>query len=142
MKLDVRAVAKLLTGATGPRRYIRPMPTFTLAGVVYDYLTPKLEGDPENVHSWEYGKWPRVEAEVPLVAGGSVKVYGQTSRWGHNHVLTSWLDDEGHGHSAWLPATSVRRLTASEWDIIEYHQCPPALRPIRWGKRLPGFIPG
>lgn len=131
----------MLTGAGKRHRYIRAMPTFTLAGVVYDYLTPKLEGDPEDVHSWEYGKLPRVEAAVPLTAGGSVSVYGQASRWGHDHILTSWLDDEGHTHATWIPASSVRRLTASEWDIIEYHECPPALRSIRWGNRLPGFLP-
>lgn len=140
VKLDVGAVAKLLA-STGKRRgYIRAMPTCTLAGVVYDYLTPKLEGDPEDVHSWEYGKGPRVEAAVPLTTGESVKVYAQAKRWGHEHILTSWLDDEEHTHSAWIPAASVRRLTASEWDIIEYHQTPPERRHIRWGNRLPGFL--
>jgi hypothetical protein len=117
------------------------MPTFTLASVQYDYLTPKLEGDPEDVHSWEYGHLPRVEAAIPLTAGGSIHVYAQAMRWGHDHVLTSWLDDEGHTHTAWIPAASVRRLTASEWDIIEYDRTPENLRMIRWGNRAPGFFP-
>lgn len=39
------------------------------------------------------------------------------------------------------PGCKVRRLTPSEWDIIEYHQCPPELRFIRWGERFPGFLP-
>jgi hypothetical protein len=48
-----------LAGLSRRRRHIGAMPTFTLAGVVYDYVTPKLEGDPEDVHSWDYGKWPK-----------------------------------------------------------------------------------
>lgn len=117
------------------------MPTFTLAGVSYDYVEAKLEGDPEDVHSWEYGKWPRVEAAVPLVAGGAVNVHAVASRWGHGIIRVRWQDDERHYYSAWIPAANVRRMTASEWDIIEYHQTPENLRMIRWGKRLPGFLP-
>lgn len=60
---------------------------------------------------------------------------------GHGLILTRCRDDEGHYHSAWVPKENVRRMTASEWDIIEYHQCPPELRCIRCGKRLPGFLP-
>ncbi|MDR6557805.1 hypothetical protein J2809_002165 [Arthrobacter pascens] len=115
------------------------MPTCTLAGVEYDYLTPTVEGELEEIHSWEYGKWPRVEAAGPLTSGGSINDYGQAMRWGHGHILATWLDDTEHTHAAWIPAASVRRLTASEWDIIEYHQTPPKRRPIRWTKRLPGL---
>lgn len=39
-------------------------------------------------------------------------------------ILTRWRDDEGHFHSARLPKENVRRLTASEWDIIEHHLKP------------------
>lgn len=137
VKVDLEAVGRMLTAA----RYIDGMPTFTLAGVEYDYLAPKLEGAPEDVHSWEYGKWPKVEAGVPLTAGGTVHVYGEASRWGHDHVIVSWRDDDGHTQWAWIPAANVRRVTASEWDIIEYHRCPPELRAVRWAKRLPGFLP-
>lgn len=139
--MDMGAVVKLLTGAGNRRGYIRAMPTFTLAGVSYDYVDAKLEGDLEEIHSWEYGKWPRVEASVPLNGGGTVSVYGEAMRWGHGLILSRWRDDEGHMHSAWIPKDNARRLTASEWDIIEYHQTPPERRPIRWGKRLPGFLP-
>ncbi|MFJ5693307.1 hypothetical protein ACIP9X_05575 [Arthrobacter sp. NPDC093125] len=141
VKLDAGAVARLLTGQRRRRGYIRGMPTFTLTGVKYEYLTPALEGEPDEVHSWEYGHWPRVEAAVPLQGGGTVNLYAEAMRWGLGQILTRWRDDEGHMHSAWLPKDNVRRLTASEWDIIEYHLCPPELRPIRWGKRLPGFLP-
>lgn len=137
MKIDVEAVGRLLTGS----RYIRGMPTFTLAGVKYDYLAPEFEGDPEEVHSWEYGKWPHVEADVPLTGGGTVTIHGEASRWYHDQVIVSWRDDDRHTFWTWLPAANVRRLTASEWDIIEYHRCPPELRAIRWGDRLPGFLP-
>lgn len=107
----------------------------------YDYLAPEFEGVRDDVRSWEYGQWPRVEAAVPLVDRRTVNVYGEAMRWGHGLILTRWRDDEGHMHSAWLPKESVRRLTASEWDIIAYHQCPPELRSIQGGKRLPGFLP-
>lgn len=142
VKLDVGAVARLLTGQGRRRGYIRAMPTFTLAGVKYEYLAPESEGDPDEVHSWEYGQWPRVEAAVPLKDGGTVSVYGEAMRWGHGQILTRWKDDDGHMHSAWLPKDNARRLTASEWDIIAYHQCPTEIRSIQWGKRLPGFLPG
>ena len=141
VKLDVGAVAWLLTGQGRRRGYIRPMPTFTLAGVSYDYLRPGFEGDHEDIHSWEYGHWPRVEAAVPLTDAGTVKVYAEAMRWTHETVLVRWRDDGGHYHDAWLPTPNVRRLTATEWDIIEYHQCPPELRSVRWGNRLPGFLP-
>src|SRR6476660_7601096 len=100
------------------------MPTFTLAGVEYDDLTPKLEGDPEEVHSWEYGKWPRVEAAVPLKAGGSVNVYGERMRWGHGHVLTRWLDDEGHT----LGLDPQRQRTPSDRVRVGHHRIPPHTR--------------
>jgi hypothetical protein len=53
----------------------------------------------------------------------------------------SWVDDEWHHHWAWIPAGNVRRVTDSEWDIEEYRRCPEKLRWIRWGNRLPGFLP-
>ncbi|MDP9694444.1 UNVERIFIED_ORG: hypothetical protein J2X79_002003 [Arthrobacter globiformis] len=117
------------------------MPSFTLAGVTYEYVAPLLEGDLEEIHSWEYGQWPRVEATIPLEGGGTVKAYGEAMRWGHGQILARWQDDGGHPHLAWIPKENVRRLTPSEWDIIAYHQCPPGLRSIQWGKRLPGFVP-
>lgn len=134
VKIDVGAVGQLL--AQG--RYIFAMPTFVLAGVVYDYLKPDLEGDPGQVRSWEYGKYPQVEAAVPLVAGGTVKVYGEASHWGNGHIIVSWFDDPWHPHWAWIPAGNVRRLTDSEWDIIEYHRCQRGQRPIRLGNDCPG----
>lgn len=117
------------------------MPTFILDGVTYDYLQPRPDVGPASTHSWEYGHWPRVEAHVPLTDGGSVSVYGEATRWGGAQLLVQWRDDSGHYQDAWLPAASVRKLTASEWDIIEYHACPENLRSIRWGNRLPGFLP-
>lgn len=140
VKINFGVVEKLLAVRGGRRGYISPMPTFRLAGVTYEYVAPEFEGDREEVRSWEYGKWPHVGADVPLNTGGTVEVYGEAMRWGHGVVLTRWTDDEGHMHSAWLPKDNVRRLTASEWDIIEYNLCPPDLRPIRWGTRLPGFL--
>lgn len=59
------------------------MPSVTLAGVNYEYLAPELEGARDEVHSWEYGKWPRVEAEIPREGGGTAIVSGEAMRWGH-----------------------------------------------------------
>lgn len=117
------------------------MLTFTLAGVRYDFAAPGIVGAPEEIRSWEYGHWPKVEAAVPLTDGGSVLVYGEASRWGQGHIAVSWVDDDFHTCWAWIPAANVRRLTPSEADIIEYRQCPPDRRSIRWGNRLPGFLP-
>jgi hypothetical protein len=116
------------------------MPTFTLRGETYDYATPSpREG--VAAQSWEYGHWPRVEAQVPLADGSGVSVHGQGMRWAADLILVRWQDDEDHFHMAWIPKRDVRKLTPSEWDIIEFHACPPGLRHIRWGKRLPGFLP-
>lgn len=117
------------------------MPTFTLDGVPYEYLQPKADAGPKATHSWPYGSWPRVEAQVPLAGGGHLSVYGEAMRWAGAQLLVRWLDDDGHYHDAWLPAASVRKLTASESDIIEYHSTPENLRSIQWGDRLPGFVP-
>lgn len=117
------------------------MPTFTLGSVSYEYLRPPLDVAAQEVHSWEYGHWPRVQAAVPLANGGTVTVYAEALRWTPVQVLVRWADDEGHFHTAWVPTANVYRLTPSEWDIIEYHRCPPELRSVRWANRLPGFLP-
>lgn len=131
----------MLAGAGKQRRYIGSMPTFTLDGRDYEYLQPKPDAGPETAHSWEYGKWPRVEAAILLAGGGTVNLYAQAMRWVADEILVQWVADSGSNHSAWLPKANIRRLTASEWDIIEYHQTPENLRSVRWAKRLPGFLP-
>jgi hypothetical protein len=115
------------------------MPSFTLGGVSYEYATPAPPAA-GKLQSWEYGHWPRVEAAVPLTDGGTVAVYAEASRWGSDVIHVRWQDDDDHFHQAWVPKGNVRRLTASEWDIIEYRQAPENLRHLRWGKRLPGFL--
>ena len=117
------------------------MPSFIHAGVTYDYATPPIDAQPDDVRSWEYGSWPRVEIDVPLTGGGTVAVFGEATRWTATQILVTWVDDAGHYHSAWVPPGNVRKLTASEWDIIEYNMCPPERRPIRWGNRFPGMLP-
>lgn len=117
------------------------MPIFTLDGVAYDYLESMPDAGPEAAQSWEYGKWPRVEAAVPLRGGGTVSVYAEASRWAGSYILVRWVADQGSNHSTWIPKANVRRLTASEWDIIEFHRTPDNLRMVRWGDRLPGFLP-
>ncbi|WXW93166.1 hypothetical protein SEA_BRAYBEAST_30 [Arthrobacter phage BrayBeast] len=117
------------------------MPSFILDGVTYEYLTPQKPQRLHLIRSWEYPNWPRVEAHVPLAGGMTVAVYGEASRWSDEQVHVRWSDDEDHFHQAWLPTQNVRRLTPSEWDIIEFHSCPDELRHVRWGTRLPGFLP-
>jgi hypothetical protein len=70
---------------------IGPMPTFTLDGVTYDYLAPAGPVRLHLIRSWEYGSWPRIEAQVPLVDGGTVAVYGEASRWSVEQVHVRWL---------------------------------------------------
>jgi hypothetical protein len=131
-----------MLAGTGTRRgYIGAKPTFTLAGIAYDDVQAQPDAEPAEYQTWEYGHWPRVEADPPLTGGGTVPVYAEASPWTGQHVHVRWADDQGSHHGAWIPKGSVRRLTASEWDIIEYDRCPAELRPVRWGKRLPGFLP-
>ena len=116
------------------------MPTFTLDGTTYDYLRSE-PGPGEDPRSWEYGHEPKVSADVPLAGGGTVTVYATANRWTATQLIVSWFDDDGHPHWAWVPSVNVRRVTASEWDIDQYRRCPANLRHIRWGNRLPGFLP-
>jgi hypothetical protein len=141
VKMDMAAVFRMLAGQGKRGGYSEAMPSFLLDGVTYDYVTPPK---PERLHlikSWEYPNWPRVEALVPLTDGGTVAVYGEASRWSAEEIHVRWADDDGHFHQAWLPKENVRRLTPSEWDIIEYHLTPEHLRHVSWGHRLPGFLP-
>jgi hypothetical protein len=116
------------------------MASFTLGGETYEYLLPD-PGHPEATRSWEYEKWPKVMVSVPLAGGRTVEVYARAERWNPSHILASWEDDERRPHWAWVPAGSVRRVNDSEWDIWEYWRCPANLRAVRWGDRLPGFLP-
>lgn len=116
------------------------MPSFVLNGTTYGFLSPD-PGDLEGTHSWEYGKWPKVRATLALQGGGTLDVFARAERWNHSHILVRWEDDDYRPHYAWIPAGSVHRVTDSEWDIWEYHRCPAELRGVRWGKRLPGFLP-
>jgi hypothetical protein len=108
------------------------MPTFALNGATYEYLQPGPDGGPAAAHSWEYGRWPRVEVAVPLVDGGAVTVHAEASRWAGNTIHVRWADDDGHFHGAWVPKGNVRQLTASEWGHHRVPRVPrvPAARPV------------
>lgn len=116
------------------------MSRFTLDGEAHEYLTPS-GGHPEDARSWTYGEYPKVSAALPLTDDGTVTVYAEAQRWTSTHILCAWKDDEDHGHWAWVPKDNVRTVTESEWDIEEYRRCPEHLCGVRWGKRLPGFLP-
>lgn len=115
------------------------MPSFTLDSVTYVY-TQDPPGRPENTHSWEYGRYPKVRATL-RTAPAPVDVYAQGSRWNGDSILVEWEDDGRRKHWMWVDASEVERATASEWDIWEYQRCPENLRGVRWGDRLPGFLP-
>ncbi|WP_427130283.1 hypothetical protein [Pseudarthrobacter sp. S9] len=116
------------------------MASFKLDGTTYEYLLPD-PGHADETRSWTYGAYPMVMAALPLAGGSNVEVYALAQRWNPSHVLVSWRDDDDHSHWAWVPAGNVRRVTDSEWDIEKYRRCPENLRAVRWGKRLPGFLP-
>lgn len=116
------------------------MPSFRLSGITYGFLSPD-PGDLENTQSWEYDEWPKVVATLALAGGGTLDVYARGERWTPSHILVSWEGDDYVPRNAWIPAGSVRCVTDSDWDIWEYHRCPPELRALRWGDRLPGFLP-
>jgi hypothetical protein len=117
------------------------MASFTLDGETYEYLKPDPGHSPEEAISWTYGNYPKIIATVPLADGGTVSVYAVAERWNPSHILASWADDGGHANWAWIPAGNVERISDSEWDIEEYRRCPDTMRLIRWGNRLPGFLP-
>lgn len=143
VKLNVDAVARLLARGRNRRgrRYDGSMPSFTLDGQTFEYLQPDPGHTPEDAHSWTYGAYPKIRAALPLADGGTVTVYAAAERWNPSHVLVRWADDGRHSHWAWIPAANVERVTDSEWDIEEYRRCPEKFRGIRWGDRLPGFLP-
>jgi hypothetical protein len=137
VKIDVEAVGAMLTRG----RYIYRMAAFMLDGETYEYLKPDPGHPPEETKSWTYGKYPKIIASVPPADGSTVSVYAVAERWNPSHILVSWADDGRHSHWAWVPAGNVERVSDSEWDIEEYRRCPDNLRHIRWGNRLPGFLP-
>lgn len=116
------------------------MASFTLDGILYGYLTPD-PGEVGDAQSWEYGKQPKVSVTLALAGGGTLDVYAMAERWTPSHALVRWEDDDRRPHHAWIPAGSVRLVTDSDWDVWEYWRCPENLRPVRWGDRLPGFLP-
>lgn len=143
VKIDPDAVARLLARdrVKGARRYDYLMPNFKLDGESFEYLQPDSGHGPDEAQSWTYGAYPKVRASVPLADGGAVHVYAWAERWNPSSVLVRWADDGRHAHWAWIPAGNVERVTNSDWDIEEYRRCPENLRSIRWGNRLPGFLP-
>lgn len=137
VKIDPEAVGRMLNRG----RYVYGMASFTFDGETFEYLKPDPGHSPEEAKSWTYGNYPKIRASLPLADGGTVTVYAVAERWNPSHVLVSWQDDGRHAHWAWIPAGNVERVTDSEWDIEEYRRCPEKFRPVRWGDRLPGFLP-
>lgn len=78
---------------------------------------------------------------MPLVDGGTVDVYGESSRWSRPHVSVSWVDHDGHTNWAWIRKENVCRAREPEWDLDQYGRCAEVIRVIRWGDRFPALLP-
>lgn len=112
---------------------------FTLDGRFYDYLRPG-PGNPEGARSWKYGHYPKVMATLPTTPAAET-VYAHAARWNGDRILVEWEDDDRRKQWTWVDGDAVEPVTDSEWDIWEYHRCPVNIRGVRWGNRLPGFLP-
>lgn len=115
------------------------MPSFTLDGQQYEYAQ-EAPGRPESTRSWEYGRYPKVKATLPTTPT-AVPVHAEAARWNGDCVLVEWEDDGRRKHWMWVDGDAVELATPSEWDIWEFHRCPENIRGVRWGDRLPGFLP-
>lgn len=120
---------------------ILPLTRFVLAEEVYDLARVERCGPVEEVRSWPMDQRPKVRALVPLAGDGSLAVYAEATHWNRSQVHVQWVDDNKDSFVTWLPSESVSPVTDSEWDIDQFHRCPEWLRSVRWGKRLPGFLP-
>ncbi|BCW61827.1 hypothetical protein [Arthrobacter sp. StoSoilB22] len=118
-----------------------PPTSFLLDGATYEFTHPERVGPHEDIRSWELGHYPKVHAQVPLKAGGTVAVYAEATQWNKTQISVQWYDDDKVSLTAWLSREKVRPVTNSEWDIDEYNRCPEWLRSVQWGKRPPGFLP-
>jgi hypothetical protein len=98
------------------------MPSFTLAGEMYEYLRADPGRDSEDARSRDYGDYPRVLAALPLVDGTTVEVYAVAARWNSrpSHVFIAWADDDRRAHWAWIPAGNVECINEAEWDAEEF----------------------
>lgn len=130
----VDAVRRLLAGHKRTTRpgYDNGTASFTLDRQTFEYLKRDPWHSPQDAKSWEYGKYPKVLAALPLADGGRVTVFAVAERWNTSHILVSWADDGRHVHWAWIPAGNVERVSDSDWDIWEYHRYPENLRGVRW----------
>lgn len=120
---------------------ILPLTSFLLDGRRYEFVHPERVGPAGDVRSWPMGEYPKVHVKVPLRAGGGVLVYARATHWNRTQVNVQWMDDNMDALTAWVGNDDVRPVTDSEWDIDEYNRCPEWLRPVQWGKRMPGFLP-
>jgi hypothetical protein len=94
------------------------IPSFTQDGTTHEYLKPSGFKKPEEVLSWVYGQYPKVVAAVQLAGGGTVDVYGESTRWSPTHISVSRVDDNDQMCWAWILKAGVRRATESEWTLI------------------------
>jgi hypothetical protein len=75
------SLPQVMCGGVLRSSYHDGMASFTLDGQSYEYLRPDPGHPAEETRSWEYGKYPKVMASVPLDAGAAMDVYAVAERW-------------------------------------------------------------
>lgn len=89
---------------------------FVLHGAEYEHADLRPELAPGSVRRFVYGGEPKVIAQVPLVAGGTVEVHGYATHYSQEWVSVEWTDDVFSHCTCWVPAADVRRpREESEW---------------------------
>jgi hypothetical protein len=115
--------------------------TFVIEGVTYELAEADRVGRISAVRTWPPNERPKVHATVTLQDGGTTTVYAEATAWNQTQIHVRWHDDNTDSLTTWAPKADVRPVTESEWDIDQYNRTPEWSRPIRWGHRMPGFLP-
>ncbi|WP_457948336.1 hypothetical protein ACTAQI_20410 [Pseudarthrobacter sp. alpha12b] len=88
---------------------------FVQAGAEYEHADPRPELAPGSVRRFVYGGEPKIIAQVPLKAGGTIEVHGYATHYTQEWVSLVWTDDVFSHCTCWVPAADVRRPAEGEW---------------------------
>ena len=115
--------------------------TFVIEGVTYDLLEAERVGRIGAVRTWPPNDRPKVHARVRLTNGDTTTVYAEATAWNQTQIHVQFHDDNNDSLTTWALKADVRPVTESEWDIDQYNRTDSSRRHIRWGYRMPGFLP-